>query len=617
MENISNRLDFTSELRFFPIPPSEAGLQTAAAEHFIKITDEVTALEGLHFDRTGKYLYGVACGPNQVFRVDMDTKEIKVILELDEYAPDLKVSAVKVHKDGRLFIACCNYNWTSGGIVSVESDGSNFTRYEEADGIVADDMVFDSKGGCYVTDMCGTPTNETGSIVYFDENMKRVKTVFGNMASPNGIALSTDERVLWVSDTQNGAIIRTELTEDGLGIAPLGQSVTYRTCGYTGPDSIVVDSEDNAYSAIYGQGRVLVFNRFGWPIGQILMPGREKGMNFGTTHPMIRPGTNEIYICTFDDLGSGAGIFKAEAFANANGKAFYLQNDEKTLDQTTDEMAAFIEEFKNPSRNNGAMLRAEVFGAEFNPVERELSAPGFMTTIRKTDNVAGHIFLLHGGGFELEASLHCDLMKAMADKGYAVTAYNYPLSPENKYQEINKAVYDAYNEFRSIYPEDEIVLMGDSCGTALGLTLLMRLRDEGRADRPHTGIWPSPAVDMSLDNPDVIEAEKNDPSLTLEVLRLCSERYAPGEDWKDPLISPLYAEDLNSLGDMYICYSSVELLRPDTERLVRRLEDAEGTTVVSHMCEGLFHDYVLQTEMPETIETLAQIDAFIKQSLQK
>lgn len=122
---------------------------------------------------------------------------------------------------------------------------------------------------------------------------------------------------------------------------------------------------------------------------------------------------------------------------------------------------------------------------------------------------------------------------------------------------------------------------------------------------------------MSLDNPDVIEAEKNDPSLTLEVLRLCSERYAPGEDWKDPLISPLYAEDLSGLGDMYVCYSSVEMLRPDTERLVRRFEEAVGTTVVSHMCEGLFHDYVLQTEMPETVETLAQIDEFIKQSLQK
>ncbi len=319
------KLELTSEMKHFPLPPSEAGLMTVEAEPFVKITDEITALEGLHFDRTGRYLYGVACGPNQVFRIDMETGKQDIILELDEYAPDLKVSAVKVHKNGRLFIACCNYNWTSGGIVSVDPDGTGFTRYDAADGIVADDMVFDAKGGCYVTDMCGTPTNETGSVVYFDSDIKQRHTVFGNLAAPNGIALSTDESILWVSDTQNGAIIRTELTSDGLGIAPLGQSVVYRTTGYMGPDSLVVDNMDNVYCALYGQARVMIFNKMGWPIGQILMPGRAEGLNYGTTHPMIRPGTREIYICTFDDRGSGACIYKTIAFAEANEKAFYRQ----------------------------------------------------------------------------------------------------------------------------------------------------------------------------------------------------------------------------------------------------------------------------------------------------
>lgn len=608
------KLEFTPEMEHFPLPPSEAGLMTAEAEFFVRITDEITALEGLHFDRTGRYLYGVACGPNQVFRVDMETGEKDIILELDEYAPDYKVSAFKVHRDGRLFIACCNYNWTAGGIVSVGPDGTGFTRYDAADGIVADDMVFDSRGGCYVTDMCGTPTNETGSVVYFEPDMEHKHTIFGNLASPNGIALSTDESVLWVSDTQNGAIIRTELTADGMGIAPLGQSVVYRTTGYMGPDSLVVDSRDNVYCALYGQARVMVFNRMGWPIGQILMPGRAQGLNYGTTHPMIRPGTNEIYICTFDDLGSGACIYKSYAFAEANTKAFYMQQTDDA-DQKAAEMEAFLEEFRNPSRNNGAMLRAAVFGDEYHPVERDLRSGRFMTTICKNDEACSHIFMLHGGGFELEASLHCDLMKVLADRGFKVTAYDYPLAPENGYKVINEAVYNAYAEFRSIFPEDRIVLMGDSCGTALGLNLLMRLRDEGNEDRPKVMVWPSPAVDMTLSNPRIPEFEKVDPSLTVDVLLLCSERYAPGADWKDPLISPIYAEDMSRLGDMYICYSSVELLRPDTELLIDKLASFEGNTVRSHMCEGLFHDYVLQTEMPETVETLDEIEAFIRKSV--
>ena len=76
---------------------------------------------------------------------------------------------------------------------------------------------------------------------------------------------------------------------------------------------------------MYGQGRVMSFNKMGWPIGQVLLPGREKGLNYGVTHPVIRPGTRELYICTFDDLGSGASIFKTEAFTEANAKGFYLQ----------------------------------------------------------------------------------------------------------------------------------------------------------------------------------------------------------------------------------------------------------------------------------------------------
>lgn len=279
-------------------------------------------------------------------------------------------------------------------------------------------------------------------------------------------------------------------------------------------------------------------------------------------------------------------------------------------------MEAFLEEFRNPSRNNGAMLRAEVFGDEYHPDERDLSAGGFMTTIAKDGYSPCHIFLLHGGGFELEASLHCNLMKTLADKGYKVTAYNYPLAPEHQYREINDAVYNAYREFSDIYSDDQIVLMGDSCGTALGLNLLMRLRDEGDTGRPAISVWPSPDVDMTLSNPLIPEYEKVDPSLTLDVLLLCSERYAPGADWHDPLISPIYAEDMSDLGAMYICYSSVELLRPDTEILIGKLSMQGGNTVQSHMCNGLFHDYVLQTDLPETEITLNEIDGFIRKNLQ-
>ena len=164
-------------------------------------------------------------------------------------------------------------------------------------------------------------------------------------------------------------------------------------------------------------------------------------------------------------------------------------------------MAAFLEEFRNPSRCDGANLRASVFPEKYNAVERNLKAGRFMTTIQSVPDPDIHIFLLHGGGFELEASMHCNVMMDLADKGFRVTAYDYPLSPEHQYKEINEAVYNAYKEFRTYYPDDKVAFMGDSCGTSLSLTLMMRLRDEGDESRPKAAVWPSPAVDMAMDSP--------------------------------------------------------------------------------------------------------------------
>ena len=278
-------------------------------------------------------------------------------------------------------------------------------------------------------------------------------------------------------------------------------------------------------------------------------------------------------------------------------------------------MAAFLEEFRNPTRNDGANLRAAVFPEKYHPVERALKAGRFMTTIETSADPDIHIFMLHGGGFELEASMHCNVMMDYADRGFRVTAYDYPLSPEHQYKEINEAVYNAFKEFRSFYPDDKVALMGDSCGTSLSMNLLMRLRDEGDETRPSVMVFPSPDVDLAMDNPLLAEYEKNDPSLRLDVLFLCSERYAPERNWKDPLVSPYYAENMSNLGDAFIYYSSVELLRPDTEAFIKKFASFEGNTVRTHMCDGLFHDYVLQNELPESVYIIDETAAFLKEKL--
>jgi lactonase len=78
------------------------------------------------------------------------------------------------------------------------------------------------------------------------------------------------------------------------------------------------DVDGNLYVAMYGQGRVLAFNRNGIPIGHVLLPDREEGHNLRSTSMAIRPGTDDLYIVTNDGKGGqGATIFHAKAFAKA------------------------------------------------------------------------------------------------------------------------------------------------------------------------------------------------------------------------------------------------------------------------------------------------------------
>ena len=78
------------------------------------------------------------------------------------------------------------------------------------------------------------------------------------------------------------------------------------------------DADGNLYVAMYGQGRVLVFNRNGIPIGQVLLPGRTRATTCAPPAWRSGPGTDDLFIVTNDGPGGqGSTIFHARAFAKA------------------------------------------------------------------------------------------------------------------------------------------------------------------------------------------------------------------------------------------------------------------------------------------------------------
>jgi lactonase len=298
--------------RFAPIPYSEQNLQTVTADYFYQIhTEKPKHVEGLCFDRDGN-LFFTSHYENRALKLDMETKKANEIFHMPGYLP----TAVKIHKDGRLFI-CCVGKTEKGGIFVLEPNGTVLEKL--AHGYDVDDLVFDSKGGFYFTDLNGSAYHPSGGVFYVTPDYKSILPFATCLASPNGVALSVNDSVLWVTEMSTGRLHRIMLN-GGLS------SVVYNFIGSVGPDSCEIDADDNLYVALYGQGRFMVFNQLGFPIGQVLLPNREIGDNLFATHSAIRPGTKELYLCAADDYGDeGSWIFVTGAFGEADKSAYQFQ----------------------------------------------------------------------------------------------------------------------------------------------------------------------------------------------------------------------------------------------------------------------------------------------------
>lgn len=182
-------------------------------------------------------------------------------------------------------------------------------------GRMIDDMVFDGEGGFYLTDLGGTRADRSAGVLYVEPDLKTVHAVIEDgVVASNGIALAPDGRHLWVTEYGSSVLHYVGIGDDHYSVEPCDSFVPNHFSGLEGPDSCCIDADGNLYVAMCGQGRFLVFNPNGFPIGQILLPGREEGHMLKSTHPCLRPGTREVYLCSADLRTGESAIFVAEAY---------------------------------------------------------------------------------------------------------------------------------------------------------------------------------------------------------------------------------------------------------------------------------------------------------------
>lgn len=299
----------TSWLKEDLIPASERHIPYQIAAPWFEVSKQSLQLEGLCFDRKGD-LYFVEVFGGTVFKLTLPQMTLQTVCSLAGENP----AALKIHQDGRLFVTCLGDFASTGSVVALTPDGKQQeTVIDKSQGYVVDDLVFDRQGGFYFTDFKGYSCNPTGGVYYVSPEQK-ITRVMGNLAVPNGIALNPEQNALWVTEMSNNRLHYWELADDGVTIPAFGSCVPYHFTGLEGPDSCCIDAEGNLYVAMYMQGRVLVFNKHGLPVQQILLPERNDGHMLRSTHPMIIPGTDELVICSNDGAGDGGSwLYKAKA----------------------------------------------------------------------------------------------------------------------------------------------------------------------------------------------------------------------------------------------------------------------------------------------------------------
>lgn len=197
------------------------------------------------------------------------------------------------------------------------------------------------------------------------------------------------------------------------------------------------------------------------------------------------------------------------------------------------------------------------------------------------------IYYLHGGGFILGFSpLYFAMMGGIAQaSGATLVAPDYPLPPEASAMETHGWMRAHFMETVETLKPERVVIMGDSAGGNLAIGLAHWLAEAGHkaADKL---VLLAPWVDLEMTGPDA-PLSSGEQLLVPNDLRAAGKRYVGDMDIKDPLISPIFADNLR-LPQMHIFTGTQDPLHPEIIRF-----SAKYPSTIIDVGENLPHVYML------------------------
>ncbi len=159
-------------------------------------------------------------------------------------------------------------NYTTGRIERVNLNTGKFERVADVVDSVPlkgpNDLVFDKFGGFYFTDLGKVrPLDMDRGAIYYCNAQGKFSKIAGPLMSPNGIALSPDEKTLYYAETEGARLWAFDITSPGVidkhpWPSPQGARMVCATPGshYQRFDSIAVDAFGNICVATLHHGGI-------------------------------------------------------------------------------------------------------------------------------------------------------------------------------------------------------------------------------------------------------------------------------------------------------------------------------------------------------------------------
>ncbi len=218
-------------------------------------------LEGPVFDAAGN-LYVTDIPFGRIFRIDA----AGAWSQIAEYAGE--PNGMKFLSERELLIAdyrnglmACDI---ASGVVRPFLERRNSERFKGVN-----DLVFDKAGNLYFTDQGQTGLHDPTGRLYRLRPNGQLDLLLGNVPSPNGVALSPDERVLYLAVTRGNAVWRVPLLDDG-SVSKV--SAFFTSNGPSGPDGLAVDTKGRVIVANPGLGCAWVLNQQAQPDAVVRSP---------------------------------------------------------------------------------------------------------------------------------------------------------------------------------------------------------------------------------------------------------------------------------------------------------------------------------------------------------